>query len=69
MVSSALELAKITSEDPFAGLPDPSELGRSTGDLQLYSDSVAQLPCQYEDRVGETGRSGRAGCRSADRQL
>src|SRR5882757_9123563 len=25
MVKSALELSKITSEDPFAGLPDPSE--------------------------------------------
>src|SRR5512140_652617 len=28
MVSSALELAKFTSEDPFAGIPDPSLLGQ-----------------------------------------
>src|ERR1700722_3783572 len=27
MVQSALELSKITSEDPFAGLPEPSQLG------------------------------------------
>ena len=44
MVRSALDLAKITSEDPFAGLPDSSELGKITGDLELYSDSVVQLP-------------------------
>jgi PmbA protein len=44
MVTSALELAKITSEDPFAGLPDPSELGKLTEDLCLYSDSVMDLP-------------------------
>jgi PmbA protein len=44
MVSSALELAKITSEDPHAGLPDASELGMIPDDLQLYSDSVPQLP-------------------------
>src|SRR5512133_420356 len=27
MVSSALQLSKITSEDPFAGIPDASQLG------------------------------------------
>jgi PmbA protein len=43
MVSSALELAKITTEDPFAGLPDESELGKITEDLCLYSDSVKDL--------------------------
>jgi PmbA protein len=44
MVNSALDLAKITTEDPHAGLPDESELGRIEADLQLYSDSVAALP-------------------------
>jgi PmbA protein len=44
MVNSALELAKITTEDPFAGLPDSSELGRIHDDLQLYSDSVPAWP-------------------------
>ena len=37
------ELAKITSEDPFAGLPDASELGKVDHDLELYSDSVVEL--------------------------
>src|SRR5689334_11406069 len=27
LVKGAIELAHITSEDPYAGLPDPSELG------------------------------------------
>src|SRR6516162_6848194 len=27
MLQSALDLAKITSEDPFGGIPDPSQLG------------------------------------------
>ena len=33
MVASALDLAKITTEDPFAGLPDESELGKISEDL------------------------------------
>src|SRR6516162_11586840 len=27
MLQSALDLAKITSQDPFGGIPDPSQLG------------------------------------------
>src|SRR5579885_3360246 len=27
MLNSALELSKITSEDPFAGIPEPGQLG------------------------------------------
>src|SRR5205823_4410210 len=37
MLKSALELAKITSEDPFSGIPEPDELGSLKGDLDLYS--------------------------------
>jgi PmbA protein len=48
MVSSALELAKITTEDPLAGLPDPSELGKLEVDLQLYSPAVAELPTEWK---------------------
>src|SRR5947209_13921961 len=32
MVNSALEIARISSEDPHAGLPDESELGSLSGD-------------------------------------
>lgn len=43
MVSSAVELAKLTSEDPFAGLPDASDFGSLTTDLKLYSEDVLAL--------------------------
>src|SRR6202795_4860192 len=36
MLSSALELAKITSEDPFSGIPANSQLGSRGGDLDLH---------------------------------
>src|SRR6516225_8162606 len=31
MVKSALDLAKLTSEDPFGGIPEPSQLGQLSG--------------------------------------
>lgn len=43
MISSAVELAGLTTEDPFAGLPDPAELGSLDLDLKLYSDDVAAV--------------------------
>jgi PmbA protein len=48
LVKSALEIAKISSEDPFAGLPEPSDLGAIAGDLGLYCDDVAKLETQYK---------------------
>jgi PmbA protein len=47
LVDSAIELAAISSEDPHAGLPDPSELGKLTGDLQLFSADVNTLDTGY----------------------
>src|SRR5882762_3066012 len=44
MVKSALELSKITSEDPFGGIPDASILGSLPGDLGLYHEDVYSLP-------------------------
>ena len=44
MVKSALELSKITSEDPFGGIPDASQLGQLSGDLDLYHEDVYSLP-------------------------
>ncbi|MCC6858522.1 MAG: TldD/PmbA family protein [Bryobacterales bacterium] len=43
MVASAIELAGITTDDPFAGLPEPAELGRIEGDLGLYCADVERL--------------------------
>ncbi|MDE1176595.1 MAG: TldD/PmbA family protein [Edaphobacter sp.] len=44
LVDGALTLAKITSEDPFAGLPEREEFGQLPGDLKLYFDDVNHLP-------------------------
>ena len=44
MLKSALELAKITSEDPFSGIPDQSQLGSISEDLDLYYQDVYSLP-------------------------
>ncbi len=44
MLKSAIELAKITSEDPFAGIPEASQLGQLTGPLDLYHEDVYSLP-------------------------
>src|SRR5436853_5132193 len=43
MLKSALELAKITSEDPFGGIPEVSQLGSLKGDLDLYHEDVYSL--------------------------
>jgi len=43
MVDSALALAAIATEDPYAGLPEASELGSLAGDLQLYSDDIHRI--------------------------
>jgi len=58
MVKSALELAKITSEDPFSGLPEPEQLGSLTGDLDLYSADVYSLP--GEERISYARRAEKA---------
>jgi PmbA protein len=44
LVKGALDLACVTSEDPQAGLPDPSQLGSLPGDLKLYYEDVYSLP-------------------------
>ena len=46
MVDSALELARITSADPYAGLPESGELGRVEGDLQLYFHDLASVSAE-----------------------
>jgi PmbA protein len=58
MVKSALELAKITSEDPFGGIPDSSQLGQLTGDLDLYHEDVYSLP--GPDRIDYARRAEKA---------
>ena len=58
MLKSALELAKITSEDPYAGIPDAAKLGSLTGDLNLYHEDVYSLP--GPDRIDYARRAEKA---------
>jgi PmbA protein len=44
LVDGAITLAKITSEDPFAGLPEAHEFGQLEGDLHLYFNDVNAMP-------------------------
>ncbi len=48
MVRSALDLARVTTEDPHAGLPDAEELGTLTTPLELYDDAVASLETEWK---------------------
>lgn len=58
MLSSALELAKITSEDPFGGIPSADQLGQIPGDLDLYHEDVYSLP--GPERIDYARRTERA---------
>ena len=49
LVEGAVALARVTEEDPFAGLPETAEFGScisDTGDLHLYYDDVYSLSGQ-----------------------
>jgi len=58
MLKAALELAKITSEDPFGGLPPADQLGQLKGDLDLYHEDVYSLP--GSDRIDYARRAEKA---------
>ena len=66
MVDAALHLAKVTSEDPLAGLPPPEEQGKLDGDLQLYNDDVYSL--STADRIDYARRAEKAAM-SADPRI
>jgi len=66
LVEGALALAKITSEDPHAGLPEPEQLGSAPGDFQLYFDDVHSLPT--EERIAQARRA-EAAALSADPRI
>ncbi len=48
MVRAALELAKITTEDPHAGLPEAEELGALGSDLDLYDGAIARMETDWK---------------------
>ncbi len=44
LISGAMSLVGITSEDPFVGLPEREEFGSIAGDLDLFYEDVYSLP-------------------------
>jgi PmbA protein len=65
MLDSALELAKITSEDPYSGIPEAAELGSLAGNLELYSADVYSLP--GSERISYARRAEKAALDSDSR--
>jgi PmbA protein len=57
LISGALELARVTSEDRYSGIPEPDQLG-SLGELKLYYEDVYSLP--PEERIDYARRAERA---------
>jgi PmbA protein len=48
MVQAALALARITNEDPHAGLPEPEELGRIETDLRIYDEAIPRMETEWK---------------------
>src|SRR5947209_7807565 len=66
LVSSAIDLARATSEDPNAGLPDAGNLGSLKQDLDLYYDDVYSL--STADRI-DYARRAEAAAMSVDPRI
>jgi PmbA protein len=66
LVDGALALARVTEEDPFAGLPEPSEFGSISADLHLYFDDVYSLAAS--ERI-EWARRAEAAALAADPRI
>ncbi len=49
LMDEAVELARLTSPDDTAGLPDPEELAASIPDLDLWDEAIVQL--STEDQI------------------
>lgn len=58
LVRGAIALAKITSEDPMAGIPEAALLGKLDGDLGLYYNDVYSL--SGEERIEQARRAEKA---------
>ena len=65
LITGALSLARVTSEDPTGGLPDRSQFGSFPADLQLYHPDVYSLP--PEDRIEYARRAEKAALESDPR--
>ena len=51
VITNAVAMAQLTSEDPHAGLPEPGALGQVGGDLGLYHDDVQALSTEQRIEI------------------
>ncbi len=58
LMDEAVELARLTSPDDTAGLPDPQELATSIPDLDLWDEAIVEL--STEDQIEMALRAERA---------
>src|SRR5215510_7593289 len=58
LIDDAVELARLTSPDDTAGLPDPQELATTFPDLDLYDEAIERL--STEERIEMVLRAERA---------
>lgn len=66
LVERTLAMARVTSEDPASGLPEPQQLGRYEGDLELYFPDVQKR--STEERL-EWARRAEEAALSADSRI
>ncbi|MDQ1692785.1 MAG: PmbA protein [Acidobacteriaceae bacterium] len=66
LVQGAVALARVTSEDPFAGLPDAESFGQLRNDLQIYWNDIDELPAA--ERISLARRADEA-CFAADARI
>ena len=64
LVNEAVELARLTSPDETAGLPDPGELATTIPDLDLYDEAVVNL--STEEQIEMALRAERASQQYSD---
>jgi PmbA protein len=55
LVSGAIALSRVTSEDPFAGMPEDAAYGMLPGNLATYYEDVYSLPA--EERIAYARRA------------
>lgn len=55
LVERTLAMAQATSEDPASGLPERDQLGKHTGDMNLYCDDIREL--STDDRIALARRA------------
>lgn len=65
LMNDAVELARLTSPDDSAGLPEPQELATSVPDLDLYDPAIEML--STEERIETVLRAERAAQEFSDR--